>query len=164
MDTTIREYQDSWEAEIKSKLEDKFSGKIEVTKTETRRVYAKVLDKADIKEICKFVQDDLSFEHINCLCGVDYPAENKMQVIYEIDNYTFYKGVILELEVDVPYDDLHIETVSDIWGGANWHERETWELFGIVFDHHPRLERLLTPDTYEFFPLRKSYKLREDKR
>ena len=94
MDTTIREYQDSWEAEIKSKLEDKFSGKIEVTKTETRRVYAKVLDKADIKEICKFVQDDLSFEHINCLCGVDYPAENKMQVIYEIDNYTFYRGVI----------------------------------------------------------------------
>ena len=164
MDTTIREYQDSWEAEIKSKLEDKFSGKIEVTKTETRRVYAKVLDKADIKEICKFVQDDLRFEHINCLCGVDYPAENKMQVIYEIDNYTFYRGVILELEVDVPYDDLHIETVSDIWGGANWHERETWELFGIVFDHHPRLERLLTPDTYEFFPMRKSYKLREDKR
>ena len=164
MDTTIREYQDSWEAEIKSKLEDKFSVKIEVTKTETRRVYAKVLDKADIKDICKFVQDDLSFEHINCLCGVDYPAENKMQVIYEIDNYTFYRGVILELEVDVPYDDLHIETVSDIWGGANWHERETWELFGIVFDHHPRLERLLTPDTYEFFPMRKSYKLREDKR
>ena len=164
MDTTIREYQDSWEAEIKSKLEAQFPGKIEITKTSTRRVFAKVLDKAAIKDICKFVQDDLSFEHINCLCGADYPDENKMQVIYEIDNYTFYKGVILELEVDVPYDDLHIETVSDVWGGANWHERETWELFGIVFDNHPRLERLLTPDTYEFFPLRKSYKLREDKR
>ena len=111
MDTTIREYQDSWEAEIKAKLEEKFPGKIEVTKTETRRVYAKVLDKADIKAICKFVQDDLSFEHINCLCGVDYPAENKMQVIYEIDNYTFYRGVILELEGEEGFS--HLDEYSD---------------------------------------------------
>lgn len=163
MDLQIREYQDSWEPEIKAKLEQRFHGKLTVTKTETRRVYAHVNNKADIKEICKFIQDDLSFEHINCLCGVDYPDENKMQVVYDIDNYTCYKGEIIELEVDVPYSDLHIETVSDIWGGANWHERETWELFGIVFDHHPKLERLLTPDTYEFFPFRKSYKLREAK-
>ena len=161
----IREYQDTWEAEIKAKLEEKFPGKLTFDKpAETRRVYAHVVDKADIKEICRFVQDDLNFEHINCLCGVDYPDENKMQVVYVIDNYALYKGMILELEIDVPYDDLHVETVSDIWGGANWHERETWELFGIVFDNHPRLQRLLTPDTYEFFPFRKSYKLREDKR
>jgi NADH-quinone oxidoreductase subunit C len=50
--------------------------------------------------------------------------------------------------------------MTDIWGGSNWNERETWELFGIVFDGHPRLERLLTPQTYQFFPFRKSYKLR----
>ena len=83
-----------------------------------------------------------------------------MQVVYHIDNYTTYKGEMVEITTDLPNDDLHVHTVSDIWGGANWHERETWELFGIVFDNHPKLQRLLTPDTYEFFPFRKSYKLR----
>jgi len=160
MDLQIREYQDSWEAELKSKLEAQFAGKVTVTKTETRRVYAQV-DKSVSKAVCQFVHDELSFEHCAIVCGADYPDENKMQVVYHLDNYTCYKGVVIELTVDVPYDDLHIETVSDIWGGANWHERETWELFGIIFDNHPRLERLLTPDSYEFFPFRKSYKLRE---
>jgi NADH-quinone oxidoreductase subunit C len=160
MDLTVREYQEGWESEIKSKLESQFSGKVTVTKTETRRVYAQV-DRSVSKAVCQYLHDELSFEHCATVIGVDLgEAEQKMQVVYHIDNYTLYKGVVVELTVDVPYDDLHIETVSDIWGGANWHERETWELFGIVFDNHPRLERLLTPDTYEFFPFRKSYKLR----
>jgi NADH-quinone oxidoreductase subunit C len=160
MDLTVREYQEGWESEIKSKLESQFSGKLTVTKTETRRVYAQV-DRSVSKAVCRYLHDELSFEHCATVIGVDLgEAEQKMQVVYHIDNYTLYKGVVVELTVDVPYDDLHIETVSDIWGGANWHERETWELFGIVFDNHPRLERLLTPDTYEFFPFRKSYKLR----
>lgn len=161
MDLQIREYQDSWEAEIKSKLEEKFSGKLIVTKTETRKVLAKV-DKSIIKDLCLYVRDELSFEHCISVMGNDLgDAEQKMEVIYHIENYTLYKGVILEFTVDISYDELHIETVSDVWGGANWHERETWELYGIVFDNHPRLERLLTPDNYEFFPFRKSYKLRE---
>lgn len=157
MDTEIREYQDSWEPEIKKKLEEKFPGKISVTGMETRRVYA-TADRASIHDICLFLRDELNFEHCANVLGVD--MKDRMQVVYHIDNYTNYKGEIVQITVDVPNDDLHVQTVSDIWGGANWNERETWELFGIVFDGHPKLERLLTPDTYEFFPFRKSYKLR----
>ena len=107
-------------------------------------------------QVCKYIHDNLTFEHCSTVIGVDYV--DHMTVVYHLTNY--YTGVMIELSVDIPADDLHIESVTPIWEGANWHERETWELFGIVFDNHPKLKRLLTPDTYEFFPFRKSYKLR----
>ncbi|MGI6009319.1 MAG: NADH-quinone oxidoreductase subunit C [Methanomethylophilus sp.] len=157
MAAELRNHDDTWEPEIKQALESKFPGHIEVTKTEVRRVYAKT-DRETIHDICQFLRDELNFEHCSTVIGVD--MKDYMQVVYHISNLTNYKGEVVELTIDVPNDDLHVPTISDLWGGANWHERETWELFGIVFDGHPKLERLLTPDTYEFYPFRKSYKLR----
>ena len=126
-----------------------------VTRTETRRVYATV-PRENSYQVCKYIHDNLTFEHCSTVIGVDYV--DHLTVVYHLTNY--YTGVMIELSVDIPVDDPHIESVTSIWEGANWHERETWELFGIVFDNHPKLQRLLTPDTYEFFPFRKSYKLR----
>ena len=153
----IREYDSSWEGDIENKLTEKFGDKIKFTGQEIRRVYAHV-ERDAIFDVCKFLNDELSFEHCANVIGVD--MKDYMQVVYHIDSYTTYKGECVELTVDVSNDDPHVKSVSSIWGGANWNERETWELFGIVFDGHPRLERLLTPETYEFFPFRKSYKLR----
>lgn len=148
-------YQKPTEAEVKTLLTEKFGGKVKVTKTENRRVYA-TLPKGIIHEVCTYLHEKLAFEHITSVLAVD--MIDKLVLVYHITNY--YNGFIVELSADVPNDDLHIATVSDIWVGANWHERETYELFGVIFDGHPKLERLLTPDTYEFFPFRKSYKLR----
>ena len=128
---------------------------VNVTRTETRRVYATV-PRENSYQVCKYIHDNLTFEHCSTVIGVDYV--DHLTVVYHLTNY--YTGVMIELSVDIPVDDPHIESVTPIWEGANWHERETWELFGIVFDNHPKLKRLLTPDTYEFFPFRKSYKLR----
>ena len=128
---------------------------VNVTRTETRRVYATV-PRENSYQVCKYIHDNLTFEHCSTVIGGDYVAH--LTVVYHLTNY--YTGVMIELSVDIPVDDPHIESVTSIWEGANWHERETWELFGIVFDNHPKLQRLLTPDTYEFFPFRKSYKLR----
>ena len=128
---------------------------VNVTRTETRRVYATV-PRENRYQVCKYIHDNLTFEHCSTVIGVDYV--DHLTVVYHLTNY--YTGVMIELSVDIPVDDPHIESVTSIWEGANWHERETWELFGIVFDNHPKLQRLLTPDTYEFFPFRKSYKLR----
>lgn len=128
---------------------------VEVTKTEERRVYAKVPAENNFK-VCQFIHDNLTFEHCSTVIGVDYI--DHLTVVYHLTNY--YTGVMIELSADVDSEDPHIQSVTPIWEGANWHEREQWELFGIVFDNHPRLERLLTPKTYEFFPFRKSYKLR----
>ena len=147
-------YQKPSEEEVKTLLTEKFPF-IEVTGTEPRRVYAK-LPKENVLEVCKYIQHNLTFEHCSTIIGVDYV--DHMTVVYHLSNY--WNGLMIELSADLPLDDLHVESVSGVWEGANWHERETWELFGIVFDNHPRLERLLTPKTYEFFPFRKSYKLR----
>jgi NADH-quinone oxidoreductase subunit C len=153
----VREYDPSWEKEIADKLTAKFGNKIEITGTETRRIFAKA-GRCDIHDINKFLRDELDFEQCANVLGVDYI--DHMTVVYHIESYRQYRGVVIEISVDLPADDLHIPSMTDIWGGSNWNERETWELFGIVFDGHPRLERLLTPQTYQFFPFRKSYKLR----
>lgn len=148
-------YQAPSVQEIAESLKEEFSGKLEITGTEERRVYAKV-GKDAIHEVCSYLHDKMTFEHATSVMGndmVDY-----VEVIYHLSNY--YNGVVIVLTAELPNDDLHVRSVADIWGGANWHERETYELFGVIFDGHPKLERLLTPDTYEFYPFRKSYKLR----
>ena len=141
--------------ELADVLQNRFEGKLQVTKTEPRRVYAKV-DKDSIHDVCLYARDNLAFEHVSSIMGND--MIKYMEVIYHLTNY--FSGVIIELTVELPAENLRIRTTADIWEGGNWHERETYELFGIVFEGHPKLERLLTPDTYEFYPFRKSYKLR----
>jgi len=141
--------------EIKNALRSNFDYKIDIWETADRRLLAKA-DKRYIHDICQLIHDDLFFEHATSIMGND--MKDYMEVIYHLTSY--YTGTMIELTVELPLDDLRLKSVADIWGGANWHERETYELFGIVFEGHPKLERLLTPDTYEFYPFRKSYKLR----
>ncbi|MDR0198764.1 MAG: NADH-quinone oxidoreductase subunit C [Methanomassiliicoccaceae archaeon] len=128
---------------------------VAVRKMTERRLYLSC-DRKMIHALCTHLHDVLNFEHISSLAGVDWV--NRLQVVYHLSNY--YSGAMVEITADVPNDDPHIDSVALIWEGANWHEREAYELFGIIFDGHPRLERLLTPQNYEFFPFRKSYRLR----
>ena len=145
---------------IKSKFGDKVSF-MESTKkniksiNEKRRIFM-TADREIIQDLAYFLRDKLNFEHTSAVVGVDWV--DHMQVVYFITNY--FNSIVIEIRVDVPNDDLHVPSVAPVWQGANWHERETYELFGIIFDGHPKLERLLTPSSYEFFPFRKSYKLR----
>ena len=148
-------YQKPTEEEVKTLLTEKFPGIVEITKLEERRIYGK-LKRENVHEVMTYIRDNLTYEHCSVVMGVDYI--DHMTVVYLISNY--WNGHMIELDVDLPNDDLHVESVTDLWQGANWHERETYELFGIIFDNHPKLERLLTPKTYEFYPFRKSYKLR----
>lgn len=141
--------------QISELLTGRFGGKLEVKSSAPRRLYISAKKEA-IFEIATYLHDVLNFEQASSVCAVDY--ESHMTVVYHLSNY--FNGVMVEINVDVPNDDLRIDSVSSIWGGANWHERETWELFGIIFEGHPKLERLLTPDDYQFFPFRRSYKLR----
>ena len=107
-------------------------------------------------ELLNVIHDVLNFEQATSVCAVDYI--DRVQIVYHLTNY--FTGIVIEITVDLPADDLHVPSVALIWEGANWHERETYELFGVIFDGHPKLERLLTPQSYEFYPFRKSYKLR----
>lgn len=149
-------YQKPTLNEIKILLDTKFEGKINVLRYEEDRVIVELLDKNDVFDICNYISDNLTFEHCSIVMGLDMIEH--MEVIYILTNY--YTGINIELTAKLPLDDLHVPSIALVWEGANWHERETYELFGIIFDGHPKLERLLTPDTYNFFPFRKSYKLR----
>jgi len=150
--------------EINSMISGKFGDKV-VFRTSTkknvkainehRRVFLST-DRDTIFDLCKFIHDVLNFEQATSVCAVDYI--DHLQIVYHLTNYM--NGIVIEITVDIPADDLHIPSVALIWEGANWHERETYELFGVIFDGHPKLERLLTPTSYEFYPFRKSYKLR----
>lgn len=145
---------------INGKFGDKVKFKTSTKKNikainEKRRVFIST-DRDTIFELCTYLHDRLNFEQATSVCAVDYI--DYLQVVYHLTNY--YTAIVVEITVDLPVDDLHIPSVAPIWGGANWHERETYELFGIIFDGHPKLERLLTPKSYEFYPFRKSYKLR----
>jgi NADH-quinone oxidoreductase subunit C len=97
----------------------------------------------------------LRFDYLRCLSGVDYLTE--FETVYHF--YSFEHGHKLAVKVRCPYEDPHVPTVSHLWATANWHERETHEMYGIVFDGHTDLRPLLTEEGLGYFPLRKSHPL-----
>ena len=103
------------------------------------------------------IRDDLGFRHLSMIGGIDWVDHREVFYVVWSDDAKQY----LLLSTDVPASDPRVETASTVWPSANWHEREAWELVGIVFDHHPDLRHLLTPDGYEFRPLLRSFKLHE---
>jgi NADH-quinone oxidoreductase subunit C len=100
----------------------------------------------------------LGFSYYSWAGGVDWPDDNKMEVLDHVSSPT--RNVQLTLKCEVPRDNPRVATAVDVYPGADWHERETWELFGIVFVGHPRLRRLLLADWQEGFPMRKDEVLR----
>jgi NADH-quinone oxidoreductase subunit C len=90
------------------------------------------------------------------LCGVDEEAEGIGVVLHV---YSIANRHHVQVRAVVPRDGGRLPTVHDLWAGADWHERETWELFGVVFDGHPNLSKLLLPEEFEGFPLRKEFAL-----
>ena len=115
----------------------------------------------DILPICRFLHDDpeLSFDYLVDLCGVDdYPDEPRFQVVYHLCAMKTRRR--LRLKVSLRGAGPRISSVFSVWKGADWLEREAFDMFGITFLEHPDLRRiLLTPD-WEGHPLRKDYPLR----
>ena len=91
--------------------------------------------------------------------GVHYPEETnrELHAIYSLLSIT--RNQRIRLEVSVSEKDPHIPSLVEIWAGTNWHERETYDMFGIIFDNHPGLTRILMPDDWSGFPQRKDYPL-----
>ncbi|HLF70768.1 MAG TPA: NADH-quinone oxidoreductase subunit C [Dehalococcoidia bacterium] len=96
---------------------------------------------------------DLSFDFLRNLCGVDYEDEG-FEVVYHL--YSYAHGYNVTIKCRLGRDNPKVDTASDIWRGADWHEREARDMFGIVFEGHPNLVPLLLPDDMlDHFPLRK---------
>ncbi len=116
------------------------------------------IKKESITKIARFLKEnrELGFDFLSDLCGVDrVETDGVFEVVYHL--YSIYKNHRLRLKVSIPSNEPRISTVTDVWKTANWHEREAYDMFGIKFDDHPDLRKILTPDDFEGYPLRKDY-------
>lgn len=112
-----------------------------------------------IADIARYLVEDneLAFDSLMCLSGVDLGAkEENLEIVYHLFSMTHRHTVVLK--VHLPKEDPHIPSVEDIWKTANWHEREAYDLYGITFEGHSDLRRILMPEDWEGHPLRKDYK------
>jgi NADH-quinone oxidoreductase subunit C len=115
------------------------------------------VQKKDIFEICKFLyfDPDLQYQMLIDLCGVDFfPEQPRLEVVYLL--YSMKNKERLRLKIKVG-DSESVSSVESIWKAADWLEREVYDLFGIPFDNHPDLRRILLWDGYEGHPLRKDF-------
>src|SRR5438132_4727782 len=111
-----------------------------------------------LREVAKFCRDELSFDYLIDITSIDnFGDEPRFEIVYEL--YSMTLAVHLRLKLVVSEDELTVDTVSDIWPTANWHEREIYDMMGIKFNGHPDLRRILMWDGYPFFPLRKEFPL-----
>ena len=108
-------------------------------------------------ELFRLARDDLNFGHLSMVGAIDWV--DRREVFYVL--WTDLRREYAILSTDLPADDARVESAAGIWPSAAWHEREAWEMVGVVFDHHPDLRHLLTPDGYAFHPLLRSFKLHE---
>jgi NADH-quinone oxidoreductase subunit C len=121
-----------------------------------------IVPRDKIVELCSYLKTapDFEFNFLADLCGVDRGPEEEPRFEVNYHLFSTTKHHRLRLKVVLTDDDPHVATVTGVWRTANWHERETYDLLGIVFDDHPDLRRILLPDEWEGHALRKDFPLR----
>ena len=115
-----------------------------------------VIDASAILPVCQFLRDDerLRMDHLELLGGTDY--KDRIEVVYVL--YSMRHCHRYTLKCRLPREEPRLRTVESLWAVANWHERETYDMLGVVFEGHSDLRRILCPDDWEGYPLRKDYK------
>jgi NADH-quinone oxidoreductase subunit C len=146
--------------EILESLQKKFPDKVIKSEANVIDPFAVVATES-LAEICSFMKEDkdLAFDTLRCLSGVDFKGlkgeAERMEVVYHLFSMKLRHQFVLKVEL--PRDNPSVPTVEKIWAIANWHEREAYDMFGIRFEGHSDLRRILCPDDWEGYPLRKDY-------
>jgi NADH-quinone oxidoreductase subunit C len=141
--------------EIAALLTEQFADRIQESKLDALNPWSAV-DPEAILEISRFMRSDsrLRMDHLELLGGTDY--KDRIEVVYVLFSMEHRHRYTLKCRLTREAPALH--TVESIWAVANWHEREAYDMFGIVFEGHSDLRRILCPDDWEGYPLRKDYK------
>ncbi len=127
------------------------------------------LHKEHAHDIIKFLKNDsaLQINFLTLIGGVHYPNDKNREfaVVYHL--HSLINNYRIRLKVFLPSSSPNIKSITDIYDSANWQERETFDFYGIIFDGHPNLTRILNEDSMDYHPMRKEYHLedatREDK-
>lgn len=135
----------------------------EATFEEFRGMLAIRIPKRQVFELMQFLKEDanLQFDYLTDLTGVDFLKQERdprFDVVYHL--YSFKHNHRVRVKTAVPEDDMDVPSMVPLWNAANWLEREAYEMFGFHFVGHPDLRRILTPDMFDGYPLRKDYPLR----
>lgn len=114
-----------------------------------------VVRKDGVLEIMRFLHDDLCFDLLTDLCGVDYfRGHPRFQIVYHLYSVKGNERIRVKASLE---EDETISSVESVWQGANWYEREAFDMLGIVFENHSNLKRILLWDEFEGYPLRKDF-------
>ena len=121
-----------------------------------------VVPREQIVAACQFLKTtpEHEFNFLADLCGFDRGPEEEPRFEVNYHLFSTTKHHRLRLKVLLHEEDIHVQTVTGVWRTANWHERETFDLFGVIFDGHPDLRRILLPDDWQGHALRKDFPLR----
>lgn len=144
---------------LKQKLNDKFAG-VNFGFTEYRNELTISFDKQHIAEVCKFLKEDPDLQYKLCedITAIDWAKrKDRFTVVYHI--FSLKGNHRLALKADVDESDCVIDSVTSVWKTADWHERETYDMYGIKFNNHPDLRRMYMPEEFEYHPLRKDFPL-----
>ena len=115
-----------------------------------------IADPAQIVDLCRYLKDTEKFVRLSTITAVDlHPAEPRFEVVYHL--HSLDRNQRLRVKCRLSGTNPEIESVTNVWRAANWYERETYDMFGIVFRNHPNLVRILMPIDWEGYPLRKDY-------
>ena len=137
------------QAQITKILNEQFAGALEPEQPK-----AIVIKREFLLGIAKALRDsELAFHNLHCVTAVD--RRDKIEMVYHL--FTFRYRFMLTLKVFLPMNDLTIETLAHLWRSADWLEREVYDLFGVKFLNHPDLRRILNPDEWTDYPLRKDF-------
>jgi len=148
---------------VNAKLKEKFESGIE--HAELPYDFATfTVSKEKIHEVLSFLKSDpdLNFHFLTDLTGFQTEDEKHLGVIYHLHNMV--KNMRIRVKTFFPMSNPEIPSAVDIWAGANWMERETYDFYGVKFKGHPNLKRILNVDEMDIFPLRKEYPLEDQSR
>jgi NADH-quinone oxidoreductase subunit C len=145
--------------EIYNSLKAKFGDAILESKLDAPQPWISV-DPAKTKDIAIALHDDpaTQFDYMMCLSGVDY-NNGMLGIVYHLFSMAHKHKIVLK--AICTKENPHVQSVASVWGTANWHEREVFDMYGVIIDEHPDLRRILMPYDWEGHPLRKDYKVPE---
>lgn len=150
------------ENEIVRKIQGKFGVKA-VERIETQHLQSILVIGIDfLHDVCLYLRDTegLYFDFLSNISAVDYYPEAKFELVYHLTSISYQSQLVLKVELfnDRKLNQLpQVPSVSGVWRTADWHEREAFDLMGVFFENHPDLRRILLPDDWEGYPLRKDY-------
>ena len=142
-------------AQLAGKIQERFPN---LPQTEFRDEISLQVPLEEIESVCRTCRDEIGFNVLVDISSVDHFGEEpRFEVVYEL--YSLEQNIHLRLKTKVSEDSLEVPTLSHLWEGANWHEREIFDMMGIRFANHPDLRRILMWDGYPCFPIRKEFPL-----